>query len=105
MFKHVASVYDISLMMLADILDISPSTIYQKNGKLNQNLTERLLRLDILISKASLLFNGLSIAQDWFKQHQSILGCKPIEICDTFNGMNQIEDTLNQLLYHNNPQS
>ena len=70
----------------------------RKEGKLQQDESERLLRIGLLFERAKEVLGGTDRARIWFKSPKKALGgITPLEYSDTEPGAREVEHLLGRL--------
>lgn len=99
---HLAEVLGLSGQGIAELLNISKSTLDRRKTKdelLKQEESERLLRFLRLYSKALAIFRKKEAAVQWFSTPLRALGDKtPMEFAKTEPGARLVEDILGRIL-------
>jgi putative toxin-antitoxin system antitoxin component (TIGR02293 family) len=71
-----------------------------KNLPLNKNLSERILRLQEIMYLAQCYFGQDETAMRWFQDvNKGLDDKKPFTVCDTFYGMERVENSLMKLVH------
>lgn len=102
--ENTAVLYGVSQKELAEILGVSLQSIKKlnvaKNLPLNKNLSERILRLQEIMYLAHCYFGQDETAMRWFQDVNKGLDYKkPFTVCDTFYGMERVENSLIKLVH------
>jgi putative toxin-antitoxin system antitoxin component (TIGR02293 family) len=100
--------YSVSRKEIAQVLGCSIRTLQKKNAncalKLDRNISERCISLDNLFSTAVDYFGSEHSAKYWFRSKNRGLGnVTPFYLCDTFNGMYMVENSIIKLTYGMTP--
>lgn len=101
----IANRLQVSQKVVADILGISIRGIQQKKHtdtptKLDKNISERVLRLNEVIAVAHFYFGQDEQVARWFNTpNPGFDMVNPIMLCDTFLGMDRVDNTLQKLIH------
>jgi putative toxin-antitoxin system antitoxin component (TIGR02293 family) len=99
-FKKLQKIMDLPAGDLASIVNIAPRTLSRRNkqGKLQTDESERLLRLGKLFDMALELFEDKLLARQWFKEPNKALGgASPLNYSDTEPGAKEVEMLIGRL--------
>jgi len=100
----LAKRFSVNKEEMASILGVSPRTLQKKSAghdqSLDKNLSERCLNLNNLMNIAIDYFGSKEGAVDWFHTENRSLGSvTPFSLCDTFLGMQRVEEVIVKLMY------
>ncbi len=101
-FEQLKERLAISEKELADIVNIAQRTLARrkKEGRLQTDESERILRIVRLFDRAVEVFGGEMQARDWFRKPNFGLGeLSPLKFADTEPGAREVEDLLGRLEY------
>jgi len=104
-FKHFLDLQDqlgVSAAALAEVLGIAPRTLQRRreDGRFAKDESDRIERLERLISLANDVLGDTRSARSWLLRPQMALsGLVPFEMADTGPGVRAIERLLGQLDY------
>jgi putative toxin-antitoxin system antitoxin component (TIGR02293 family) len=98
---HFQKVATLPWRSIAAVLQLPPRTLARRKaaGRLNQDESERLLRLALLFDKATELFEGdRAGAAHWLQSPCKALGqLTPLELAETEIGAREVEDLIGRL--------
>ena len=100
LFDQLQGAIDVPSNTLAAVTQIAPRTLTRrkKEGRLQTDESERLLRISLLFTRAQEVLGNLENARVWFKSPKVALGGKtPLEYVDTEPGAREVEDLLGRL--------
>jgi len=100
----LAKRFSVSKEDMAKILGVSPRTLQKKSidksHSLDKNLSERCINLDDLFNVAVDYFGSEKSAVSWFHtENRGMSMVTPFSLCETFHGMNRVENTILKLKY------
>ncbi|MFQ3250595.1 MAG: putative toxin-antitoxin system antitoxin component (TIGR02293 family) [Glaciecola sp.] len=100
----IAKRFSVSKKEIAEVLGVSPRTLNKKGAdkthKLDKNLSERCINLKYLFNLSVDYFGSEKSAISWFHTENRGLGMEtPFALCETFNGMHRVENTIVKLNY------
>ena len=99
-FKRLQKIMDVPAGELASTVNIAPRTLLRrkKQGKLQTDESERLLRIGKLFDMALELFEDKKLARQWFKEPNKALGgSSPLNYSDTEPGAKEVEMLIGRL--------
>src|SRR5690606_29674049 len=99
-FKKLQKIMDVPAGQLATTVNIAARTLLRrgKQGKLQTDESERLLRIGRLFDLTLELFEDKQMARQWFKEPNKALGgVSPLEYSDTEPGAKEVESLIGRL--------
>jgi putative toxin-antitoxin system antitoxin component (TIGR02293 family) len=99
-FQKLQKIMDVSAGELASTVNIASRTLSRRKrqGKLQTDESERLLRIGKLFDMALELFEDKRLAQQWFKEPNKALGgATPLGYSDTEPGAKEVEMLIGRL--------
>ena len=99
-FEKLQKIMDVPAGELASTVNIAPRTLSRrkKQGKLQTDESERLLRIGRLFYMALELFEDKRLARQWFKEPNKALGgSSPLNYSDTEPGAKEVEMLIGRL--------
>jgi putative toxin-antitoxin system antitoxin component (TIGR02293 family) len=99
-FKKLQKIMDVPAGELASTVNIASRTLSRRNkqGKLQTDESERLLRIGKLFDMALELFEDKRLARQWFKEPNKALGgSSPLNYSDTEPGAKEVEMLIGRL--------
>ncbi len=99
--EHLSRVLGVSERELAEIAAIPPRTLTRrkKEGRLQSDESDRLVRIALLFDEAKALFDGdTELASKWFRSPKKALGgASPLEYSDTEPGAQEVRDLIGRI--------
>jgi putative toxin-antitoxin system antitoxin component (TIGR02293 family) len=98
--ENVASVLEMPMTRLFDLIVVSPSTAHRRKKEqlLSKEESDRLARIARLTAEACRVFGDLARARRWLARPHAVLGGKaPLELLDTDSGAEQVADELTRI--------
>jgi putative toxin-antitoxin system antitoxin component (TIGR02293 family) len=99
-FERLQKNLDVSTGVLASITHIAPRTLARrrKEGTLEASESQRVLRIGLLLDRATMVLGGVERARQWLKSPTKALGEKtPLEYADTEPGAKEVENLLGRI--------
>lgn len=102
-FEHLQKLLDIPVRQLAEVVNIPARTLHRRKeeGRLQQDESDRLIRVSRIYSKALGLFSGNQAeTRDWLSSPQRAFGgTSPLQMSSTDVGAREVEALIGQLEY------
>jgi putative toxin-antitoxin system antitoxin component (TIGR02293 family) len=101
-FAALAAALSISEAALASLTGVSQTTLTRRkrSGRLSPDEGEHLLRIALLLERASGVFGGTDVAADWLKHPNLSLGnAAPLEFARSEIGAREVMDLLGRIEY------
>ncbi|AEE21378.1 hypothetical protein Glaag_0412 [Glaciecola sp. 4H-3-7+YE-5] len=95
--RQLAADYGISLKTLACIIGCTSTKIYNKPIRLPTGSAQRFLQLSDLMCLATDYFGSLSRAKKWFVEYNLGLDAKPLQLCETEQGIKRVKNAIVRL--------
>ena len=95
--RKLAAEYGISLKTLASIIGCTSTKIYNKPSRLPTGPAQRLLQLTDLMCLATDYFGSVNRAKKWFVEYNLGLDAKPLQLCQTEEGIKRVENSIVRL--------
>mgnify|MGYP003666458955 FL=1 len=95
--RKLAADYGISLKTLASIIGCTSTKIYSKPIRLHTGPAQRLLQLSDLMCLATDYFGSVSRAKKWFVEYNLGLDAKPLQLCQTEEGIKRVKNSIFRL--------
>tara|TARA_R110001583_G_scaffold193318_1_gene361415 strand:- start:250 stop:615 length:366 start_codon:yes stop_codon:yes gene_type:complete len=95
--RKLAADYGISLKTLANIIGCTSTKIYNKPIRLPTGPAQRILQLTDLMCLATDYFGSVSRAKKWFVEYNLGLNAKPLQLCQTEQGIKRVENSIVRL--------
>lgn len=101
-FAKLQKSLDVPAQVLSGVTHIAPRTLARrkKEGKLQSDESERVLRIGSLVDRAAAVLGGIGQARQWLKSPNKALGEKtPLDHADTEPGAREVENLLGRIEY------
>lgn len=95
--RKLAADYGISLKTLASIIGCTSTKIYNKPNRLPTGPAQRILQLTDLMRLATDYFGSVSRAKKWFVEYNLGLDAKPLQLCQSEQGIKRVENSIVRL--------
>ncbi len=100
--QNLQKALDLPMTTIAAVLGMSRATLHRRkrDGKIDGNEAERLLRYERLLEKAGAVFGGKTPAREWLTHPQPGLGgAVPVQFATTEMGAREVENLLGRIEY------
>lgn len=101
-FSALATALGVSEAALAEVTGISITTLSRRkrSGHLNPGESEHVVRVALLLERATEVFGRLADAREWLTSpNMSLGGATPLIYADTEIGAREVEDLLGRIAY------
>jgi uncharacterized protein (DUF2384 family) len=99
LFRVTASLYSLSLLELASVLNIPQAIVYRKRLKVSFSQANHLDCLKTLIELAIQYFGNEEAANYWLRSFNIALNARPLSLCRTNEGIDQVKNTVLKLMH------
>ena len=100
--QNLQKALDLPMTTIATVLGMSRATLHRRkrNGKIDGNESERLVRYQRLLERAEDVFGDAHDAREWLRHRQPGLGgAVPLDFAATEIGAREVENLLGRLEY------
>jgi putative toxin-antitoxin system antitoxin component (TIGR02293 family) len=100
--QNLQKALDLPMTTIATVLGMSRATLHRRkrNGKIDGDESERLIRYKRLLQKAETVFGGRAQAREWLTHTQPGLGgAVPVQFAATELGAREVENLLGRIEY------
>ncbi|MGI9115686.1 MAG: toxin-antitoxin system antitoxin subunit [Chthoniobacterales bacterium] len=100
--QNLQKALDLPMTTIATVLGMSRATLHRRKreGKIDGNEAERLVRYERLLQQAQSVFGGRAEAREWLTHQQPGLGgAVPVQFAVTELGAREVENLLGRIEY------
>lgn len=101
-FEKLCRAIGVSSETLSEVINIASRTLARrrKEGRLHQDESERLLRIELLFNQAMEVLGGIEQARQWvMTPNLALSGKTPLQYADTEPGAREVENVLGRIEY------